>query len=78
MTAVTIVQAQKALSRLIARANKGEEIIITKGKTPVAKLIGVKAPSVKRVPGRLKGKLRIGPKFFEPLPVEELAEWGIE
>jgi prevent-host-death family protein len=51
MTVVTIAQAQKALTRLIASANKGEDIIITKGKTPVARLIGVKTSTRKRVAG---------------------------
>jgi prevent-host-death family protein len=29
----------------------------------------------KRQPGSLKGKLRFGEKFFEPLPASELARW---
>ncbi|MGA7914114.1 MAG: type II toxin-antitoxin system Phd/YefM family antitoxin [Candidatus Acidiferrales bacterium] len=78
MTVVTILEAQKSLARLIAKANKGQEIIITRGKTPVAKLIAVRVPSRKRAPGRLKGKLRAGPKVFERLPAEECAQWGIE
>jgi hypothetical protein len=28
-----------------------------------------------RRPGSLKGKLAVGPEFFEALPVEELAPW---
>jgi prevent-host-death family protein len=78
MTVVTIHDAQSNLSRLIAKASNGEEIIITRGKTPVVKLVAVQTPSRKRVPGRLKGKLRAGPNVFAPLSAEESAEWGLE
>ena len=30
----------------------------------------------KRKPGALRGKLRVGPKFFAPLPPNELSAWG--
>ncbi|MFZ0581190.1 MAG: type II toxin-antitoxin system Phd/YefM family antitoxin [Candidatus Acidiferrales bacterium] len=78
MTVVTILEAQKTLSRLIARAMKGEEIVITDGKTPVAKLIAVSAPPKRRAPGRLKGILHVTPQFFEPMSADDVAEWGIE
>jgi hypothetical protein len=29
----------------------------------------------RRQPGALRGKLRVGPEFFEPLADEELARW---
>jgi antitoxin (DNA-binding transcriptional repressor) of toxin-antitoxin stability system len=78
MIVVTILEAQKGLSRLIASTEKGEEIIITKGKTPVAKLVAVKAPPRRRAPGQLKGKFRVIPQFFEPMSADDVAEWGIE
>lgn len=34
----------------------------------------VATQSKKRVPGRFKGKLEIGPEFFEPLTDEEIKE----
>ena len=71
---VTIHAAKTNLSRLIARAEAGETIIIARGRTPVAKLTGV-MPKGKRVFGALRGKIAIGPEFFEPLPPEELDEW---
>lgn len=75
MSVVTIHQAKTNLSRLIKKAANGDEVIIARGKTPVAKLVSLKPPSKKRIPGRLKGKLRVGPEFFEPLPADELARW---
>ena len=74
MTTFTIHVAKTNLSKLIARAEAGEEIVLARGKQPVVKLVPV-APKPKRMFGRLKGKIRIGPEFFEPLPEEELKLW---
>ena len=71
---VTIHTAKTNLSRLIARAEAGETIIIARGRTPVAKLTAI-AQKGKRVFGALRGKIAIGPEFFEPLPPDELDEW---
>ena len=71
---VSIHLAKTHLSRLIARAEAGEEIVIARGRKPVAKLVSI-GPKPKRVFGALKGKISIGPEFFEPLPQEELDTW---
>jgi prevent-host-death family protein len=76
MAVVTIHHAKTNLSKLIARVEAGEEIVIARGKQPVAKLTAVTARKGKRVPGRLKGKLNIPDSFFfDPLPEEELRLW---
>lgn len=75
MPTVTIHQAKTNLSRLIERASAGEEIIIARGSKPVARLVPLGVVKGKRQPGSLKGKLEIGPEFFEPLPDDELAGW---
>lgn len=75
MTIVTIHTAKTTLSQLLARVEAGEEIVLARGKTPVAKLTPYTPPVQKRRFGRLKGKISIGPEFFEPLPEEELAAW---
>jgi prevent-host-death family protein len=72
--AISIHAAKTHLSRLIARAEAGEEIIIARGRKPVVKLVAL-APKPSRMPGRLKGRVSIGPEFFEPLPPEELDAW---
>jgi len=74
----TVHQAKTQLSRLLKEASKGREVIIARGKQPVAKLVPLGAARKKRVPGRLKGKIRIFPSFFKPMTKKELAEWGIE
>ncbi|HWF07339.1 MAG TPA: type II toxin-antitoxin system prevent-host-death family antitoxin [Bryobacteraceae bacterium] len=71
----TIHQAKTHLSRLIARAVEGEEVIIARGSKPVARLTAIGEVAGKRRPGSMKGQLEVGPAFFEPLPADELAAW---
>jgi prevent-host-death family protein len=75
MKTVTVHQAKTNLSRLIQEAVEGEEIIIARGAEPVVRLVPLVSSRGKRQPGSLKGKLHIGPRFFEPLPAAELREW---
>jgi antitoxin (DNA-binding transcriptional repressor) of toxin-antitoxin stability system len=76
MQTITIHKAKTQLSRLIEKACKGEEIVIARGKQPVVRLVAINHARADRKPGALKGKIRIGPEFFEPLPPEELEGWG--
>jgi prevent-host-death family protein len=75
MTSVTVHQAKTNLSKLIKEACQGEEIVIARGKVPVARLVPVRKIRAQRKPGALRGKLHVGAEFFEPLPAEELAAW---
>jgi antitoxin (DNA-binding transcriptional repressor) of toxin-antitoxin stability system len=75
METITIHKAKTQLSRLIEKACRGEEIIIARGKQPVVKLVAIEANHGNRKPGAWKGKIHIGPEFFEPLPPEELEGW---
>lgn len=74
MPTYTIQAAKTQLSELVARAQAGEEIVLTQGKEPVAKIVPI-APKPKRKFGQLKGKASVGPEFFEPLPEDELKRW---
>jgi antitoxin (DNA-binding transcriptional repressor) of toxin-antitoxin stability system len=76
MATVTIRKAKADLLRLIQRACRGEEIVIARGKTPVVRLVALRDAQGNRKPGAWKGKLKVGPEFFEPLPPEELDAWG--
>ena len=76
MTRVTVHVAKTQLSRLIARALAGEEVIIARGSTPVARLVPLHSVPTGRRPGTLKGRLRVTEEFFAPLPPSELARWG--
>jgi antitoxin (DNA-binding transcriptional repressor) of toxin-antitoxin stability system len=74
----TIHKAKTNLSRLIEEACAGGNVVIARGKLPVVKLVPLGGVRKKRVPGRLKGKIRIGRAFFKPMSKAELTEWGIE
>ncbi len=56
MTTVTIHAAKTQLSKLIERAEAGEEVIIARGKTPVIRLVPIGAPEQGQF-GAMKGKV---------------------
>lgn len=72
---VTIHAAKTTLSKLIARAHAGEEIVIARGDVPVARLVPIVERTPRRQPGTLRGVVKITGAFFEPLPPEELEAW---
>ncbi len=75
METVTIHKAKTELSRLIEKACRGEEIVIARGKKPVVRLVAIPESKPQRKPGILRGKLKVGAEFFEPLPPDELEFW---
>jgi len=72
----TVHQAKTNLSKLLKQAEAGQEVIITRGKEPVAKLIALNP--LQRIPGSMKGQLRSAPDALDPLTDEELRELGFE
>jgi antitoxin (DNA-binding transcriptional repressor) of toxin-antitoxin stability system len=77
MTTVTIHQAKTQLSKLIAKAEAGEDVLILRGKNPAVRLTAVRPRRPKLTFGMLKGKMPKLPDefFFDPLPEEELRLW---
>jgi prevent-host-death family protein len=73
---VNVHAAKTNLSKLIERAEAGEEVIIARNSEPVVKLVPVGHTKPKRVFGSMKGKVSLTQAFFEPLPDDELAAWG--
>lgn len=65
MKPVSIHEAKTHISRLIARAEAGEEIIVRHGARPVAMVVAYQPPSTPRRPGALKGQIHIGDRFEE-------------
>jgi prevent-host-death family protein len=74
----TVHQAKTNLSRLIKEAQSGKEVIITRGKDPVAKIVPITSAAKKRVPGSMKGLIWSAPDAFDPLTDEEMRELGFE
>ena len=69
MTTITIEEAQANLRDLIHALPAGEEVVITDGDRPVARLLSAAASvSVARRPGTMKGTiLYMAPDFDAPL-----------
>ncbi len=74
MATVTIHQAKTSLSKLIARAQAGEEIVIARGRVPVVRLEPLTARPGRKF-GAMRGKARTDESFFEPRPEDELGAW---
>lgn len=72
---VSIHAAKTHLSRLIERAEAGEEVVIARGKVPVVRLVPVVRG--KRHFGAMKGKAKVTSAFFEPLSEDELDAWAM-
>ena len=75
MSKTSIHAAKTNLSKLIAQAEAGEEVVILRDTTPVARLLPFAAAARGRVFGALAGKVLVAPAFFEPLPAVELEGW---
>jgi prevent-host-death family protein len=67
MRTVNVHDAKTHLSRLLAQAAAGEEIVIANAGTPIAKLVPLAAKQP-RILGLLRGKVRIEGDFDAPLP----------
>ena len=75
MSTVNIHEAKTQFSKLIARVEAGEEVIIARDGTPVARLLAVRRQHPKRVPGRDRGLYSAPEDFDAPLPEEILARF---
>lgn len=72
MKQVNIHEAKTQLSKLVEKAGAGEEIVIARAGRPVARLVPLNKPA-KRVPGRLKGKIKVTDELMKPLPDDVVA-----
>lgn len=72
MKTVTIRTAKSTLSQLLAQVEAGEEIILARGRHPIAKLVPFQPQPTKRRFGALRGVVYVGPEFFEPVTEEDL------
>lgn len=67
----SIHAAKTHLSRLVERAERGDEVIIARGSTPVARLTRLRKVRSGRRFGAMRGRARVTRAFFDPLPPEE-------
>ncbi len=75
---VNVHEAKTQLSKLLAKVERGEEVVIARDGKPIAKLVPFRAPAKKRLRvGDWKGRIWMSPDFDAPLSEEELEEWGM-
>jgi prevent-host-death family protein len=72
---VNIHEAKTHLSRLLLKVASGEEIIIARDGTPVARLVPYEETPKKRILGRDAGKVWISPDFDDEVDPET---WGLD
>jgi len=76
MAQFSVHDAKTNLSKLIADALAGGDVVIARGNVPVVRLVPV-VPNGKRQFGALRGKIAIDARFDEPLPENELGGWTL-
>jgi prevent-host-death family protein len=76
---VTIHEAKTHLSRLLHRVEEGEEVVVCRGKHPVARLVpAIATPRQRPCVGEPTSEpFRIPADAFSPMSAEELKDWGI-
>jgi prevent-host-death family protein len=73
MAQVGMHEAKTQLSRLVERASNGEDVVITRNGTPVARIVPITtSSSFEAIRGVWRGKVRIADDF-DDLP-DDLAE----
>jgi prevent-host-death family protein len=73
MTSVTIHEAKTQFSKLVRRAEAGEEILVRRGSTPVARIVPLERTPAITGRGSMKHEIRLHEGWDAPL--EEFAEY---
>ena len=77
---ITVHEAKTHLSRYLAEVENGLEILIARGKKPVARLVPLNETPVAKRPnvGEMIDKpFKIPDAAFAPLSDKKLTEWGL-
>ena len=70
MRTVNIHEAKTHFSKLIARVEAGEEIVIARDGEPVARVVAFRTPVSKRISGRDRESFSVPDDFDAPLPAD--------
>lgn len=71
---MNVQEAKTQLSRLLAAAERGEEVVISRAGKPIVRLVPLETPNPpRRELGFWPGE--VPDSFFEPLTEDELAAW---
>lgn len=69
---VNVQEAKTRLSQILAQAENGEDVVIARDGTPIARLVPIGPPPPRSV-GFVAGS--VPQSFFEPPPDDELEQW---
>jgi prevent-host-death family protein len=79
----TVHQAKTHFSRLLKEAEAGQEVVVMRGKKPVAKIVSInetmaeKSAANFRLMGAFHGKISWDEDAFDPMTDQELVESGM-
>jgi prevent-host-death family protein len=77
MKIVNMHEAKTTLSQLVEQAEGGEEILIARAGTPVARIVALRR-GARRVLGQWRGKVNMSDDFDAPLPASDQRAWDGE
>jgi prevent-host-death family protein len=72
MKSVNVHQAKTNFSKLLARVERGEEVVIARAGQPVARLVAFAVPSSVPTLGADRGVFAVSDDFDAPLPADVL------
>lgn len=77
-TTYGIGEAKTQLSKLVHLAEEGEEVVLSRGRRPVVRLVAITAEEAgaKRQPGRMRGRVQV-PEDFDEWPGDIARALGI-
>jgi prevent-host-death family protein len=82
--AYTVHQAKTHFSRLLKEAEAGQEVVVMRGKKPVAKIVAIDQPNQPktedlpfRLIGAYRGRISWDEDAFDPMTDQELIESGL-
>lgn len=65
MISTTVTNAKATLSKLVEMVSHGEEVVISRGGTPVARLVQYSKPTHPRKGGQWRGRVHMSDDFDE-------------
>lgn len=74
---VNMHEAKTTLSQLVEQAERGEEVLIARAGTPVARIVALRR-GTRRVLGQWRGRVQMSDDFDAPLPPSEQRHWDGE
>jgi len=79
MRMVATNEAKTHLSALLQEVSRGEIIVISRGRKPLAKLVPIEEPARRPLVGEVMDEpLAVPDEALQPLTGEELRAWGLK